>query len=385
MRRTSRIAASAAMAIAASAATLSLAAGNAAAAQAHDYGYGLGQAGAVYVQNDGTSGNAVAVYDRSWDGTLTAAGTYATGGDGGILAGSVADHLGSQNSLVYDADAQQLFAVNAGSDTISSFDVQGDHLRLRQVIGSGGSFPVSIATHGNLVYALNALDGGSIQGYWDFGGRLVPIPGSNRQLGLNPNATPQFVQTPGDIAFSPDGRSLLVTTKANGDAIDVFAVAPDGAPSSSPVVNDEPNAVPFALAFGPGGQLDVGEAGTDAVASFSVGADGTLTPLDSLGTGGAATCWLVADGPVLFAGNAGSATESSVLAAPGGGLTLTATTGTDPGTIDAAVAPDGRYLYVQTGGKGIVDEFRVGFAGALQEIGSVTVPGTAGGEGIAAS
>jgi hypothetical protein len=58
---------------------------------------------------------------------------------------------------------------------------------------------------------------------------------------------------------------------------------------------------------------------------------------------------------------------------------------TDPGTVDASAAAGGRYLYVQTGGSGIVDEFAVGSGAALTEIGAVTVPGAAGGEGIVAS
>ncbi len=39
---------------------------------------------------------------------------------------------------------------------------------------------------------------------------------------------------------------------------------------------------------------------------------------------------------------------------------------------------------MQTGAAGILDEFSVGAQGALSEIGSVTVPGAVGGEGIAA-
>ena len=295
------------------------------------------------------------------------------------------DHLGSQGSLQYDADAGLLFAVNAGSNSVSVFEVHGDQLHLRQVIGSGGEFPVSIAVHGDLVYVLNGKDGGSIQGYRLVGEDLVPIPGSQRSLGLNPLATPQFVNTPGEIAFSPDGRQLLVTTKANTNAIDVFAIGSSGRPSATPVVNTEAGDVPFALAFTSADQVDVGEAGPNAVASFKLSGSGTLTPIDSLGTGGAATCWLIADGPVLFAGNAGSATETSLLSTPSGVLSLTATTATDPGTVDAATSPDGQLLYVQTGGKGIVDEFRVGPAGALTEIGSVTVPDAVGGQGIATS
>jgi hypothetical protein len=52
--------------------------------------------------------------------------------------------------------------------------------------------------------------------------------------------------------------------------------------------------------------------------------------------------------------------------------------------VDAASA-QGRFVYVQTGAAGIVDEFAVGSGGALTSIGSVTVPGGAGGEGIAAA
>jgi 6-phosphogluconolactonase (cycloisomerase 2 family) len=378
-RRLSAVAASTA------ALSLSLAAGSAAASAPSNGHDQVGTNGAVFVQTDNTAGNAIAVYDRGRDGSLSPAGTYSTGGNGGVLGGSQVDHLASQDSLVYDAGAGELFAVNAGSDTVTVFGVRGDRLHRRQITASGGTFPVSIAVHGDLVYVLNALNGGTIQGYRLLDGFLSPVPGSSRSLGLDPTATPQFTTTPGDIAFTPDGRDLLVTTKANTNAIDVFAVDAQGQPAATPVINSEPGTVPFSLAFEGGHQVDVGEAGPNAVASFSLLGDGTLRPLASLGTGGSATCWLVADGNVLFAGNAGSATESSVLDAPSGGLTLTATTTTDPGTVDAASSPGGRYLYVQTGANGIVDEFQVGPAGALTALGSVTVPNAIGGEGIATS
>jgi hypothetical protein len=52
--------------------------------------------------------------------------------------------------------------------------------------------------------------------------------------------------------------------------------------------------------------------------------------------------------------------------------------------VDASAAAGGRFLYVQTGGAGIVDEYAVGSSGALTQIGSVTVPDAVGGEGIVA-
>jgi 6-phosphogluconolactonase (cycloisomerase 2 family) len=341
---------------------------------------------AVFVQTDNTAGNAIAVYDRQPGGTLTPAGTYPTDGLGGVLDGSVVDHLASQNSLVYDSQSNLLFAVNAGSNTVSVFAVNGDHLALRQVISSGGTYPVSVAVHNGLVYVLNALNGGNVNGYYLVGDHLLPIPGSERSLNLNPTSgATQFVMTPGDIAFTPNGAKLLVTTKANTNDIDLFGVNPFGQLSTTPNVNSEPGDVPFALAFEGNNQVAVGEAGTDAVGSFSLGATGTLTPLSSVSTGEMATCWVVADGPWLFAGNAGSGVESSVLDSPSGALTLAGTTPTDGGTVDAAVSPSGNYLYVQTGLNGIVDEFQVGWNGSLTKVGSVTVPNAVGGEGIATS
>ena len=209
----------------------------------------------VFVQTDNPAGNQVVAYDQAADGSLTQAGTYDTGGLGGVLEGSVVDHLASQGSLAYDGDNGLLYAVNAGSNTVSVFSVSGDRLNLRQVIGSGGAFPVSVAVDHGLVYVLNAEQGGSVQGYRSVLGHLLPIPGSGRALGLDPTATPQFVNTPGQVAFSPDGSQLIVTTKANGSAIDVFGVRALGRLSPTPVVNSEPGAVPFAVTFDQRGNL----------------------------------------------------------------------------------------------------------------------------------
>jgi DNA-binding beta-propeller fold protein YncE len=347
---------------------------------APSFGFGAGHA--VFVQTESTSGNHVVSYARAADGTLHLAGSYATGGLGGILAGSVVDHTASQGSLTYDPRHSLLYAVNAGSNTVSVFAVSGDRLALRQVLSSGGTFPVSVAVHGDLVYVLNALDGGSLQGYRVLGGLLAPLPGSGRALGLDPAETPQFTSTPGQVAFTPDGAQLIVTTKNNGNDIDVFGVGFGGRLSTAPAVNAEPGTVPFAISFDQFGHVVIAEAGTNALATFALSGHGTLSQLSAVGTGQAATCWVAQAGPFLFASNAGSADESGFTSSPGGTLSLLGATGTGAGTVDASAA--GGFLYVQTGGAGIVDEFSVGAAGSLTAIGSVTVPDAVGGEGIVA-
>ncbi|MGD0455113.1 MAG: hypothetical protein ABSB69_16105, partial [Solirubrobacteraceae bacterium] len=198
--------------------------------------FAVGTSHAVFVQTDNLKGNQIVVYDRSGEGTLTQAGVYGTGGLGGELEGSVVDHLASQGSLAYDSQDGLLLAVNAGSNTVSVFGVFGDKLALRQVIGSGGTFPVSIAVHEGVVYVLNGLEGGSLQGFAVSAGRLVAIPGSSRALGLSTTEVPQFTHTPGTVVFSPNGSQLIVTTKANGEDVDVFSVSPGGALSTTPAV-----------------------------------------------------------------------------------------------------------------------------------------------------
>ena len=94
-------------------------------ARQHRWPFGHnGASNVVFVQTDNTSGNQVVAYDRANDGALSLAATYATGGLGGQLAGSVVDHLASQGSLAYSSDHGLLFAVNAGSNTVSVFRVQ---------------------------------------------------------------------------------------------------------------------------------------------------------------------------------------------------------------------------------------------------------------------
>ncbi|SDP47307.1 6-phosphogluconolactonase, cycloisomerase 2 family [Nakamurella panacisegetis] len=338
---------------------------------------------AVFVQTDSLTGNAIVAYRAAPDGTLRPAGTYPTGGLGGQLAGSVVDHLASQGSLQWDERHRQLFAVNAGSDTITVFDVRGDALVRSQVVSSGGRFPVSLAVRDDEVYVLNALGGGSIQGFARHDGRLTELPGRHRELGLDPGGAPEFTHTPGQIAVTPDGRDLLVTTKAATSSIDVFPIDRSGRPADQPIVTSLPGAVPFAMAFDGHGRLLVAEAGTNAVATFNIGFDGHLRGVDQASTGQAATCWVVSVGRHIYVSNAGSADLSGFTVDRHGRLVTLGTTGTDSGTVDAAASGDGRYLYVQTGAAGLVDEFAINSGGSLTRIGTVTVPGATGGEGIA--
>jgi 6-phosphogluconolactonase (cycloisomerase 2 family) len=362
------------------------------AASAHDgHGHRKGtgkDAQVVFVQTNQVSGNQIVVYDRADDGTLTPAGTYNTGGNGGAAAGAPSDKLASQGSLVYDAGHSLLFAVNAGSDSISAFRVHGDSLVLEDVVPSGGEFPASIAVQGRLVYVLNSGGSGIVQGFRIADEALIPLPNSARSLGLANAVPPNFLTSPGQVGFTPDGRQLIVTTKASTSTIDVFAVGPNGRLSQSPVANPSATPVPFAFTFDPAGRLVSGEAGASAVTTYTIGSDGTLTGAQSLSDGQVALCWVQAVGGYYYVANTGSNTLSGYQIDAAGQPSLIGATGvvatTEPGPIDLAASSQGAFLYGETGVTSTVDEYHVNVDGTLTKLGAVTglPPGI---EGIAAT
>lgn len=346
-------------------------------------------AGVVFVQNNGAAGNSVTVYDRMGDGTLSAAGTYRTGGLGGSEQGAVVDPLASQGSLTYDARRRLLYAVNAGSNTISVFGVRGDILRLRQILPSGGQFPVSVAVSGDLVYVLDAGGQGAVSGFVTIGRLVAPLPESTRTLGLGNDAVPAFLKAPSQVTISPDRRHLIVATKTH-DTLDVFGLGWLGEPSATPTVNPSVGAVPFALTFDRNGNLQVANASGSA-SSYRIGGDGTLALVSGpVGNGQVATCWSVTVRGRLFTANAGSASISSYRIGSAGELSLLDAVAADThgGPVDLAVSGNGEFLYQQATGAGAIDEYRIHADGSLTGIGAVTglpADNGSGAEGIAAS
>lgn len=344
--------------------------------------------GAVFVETNDLAHNAVIAYSRSADGHLTRVGTYATGGEGAVLGGAVVDPLASQGALTLDRAHHLLYAVNAGSDTVTVFGVRGSSLVRRQVLPSGGDFPVSVSVAGNLVYVLNARDGGSISGYRVVDRQVQPVSGSTRALGLAPNANPEFLQTPSQVAISPDRHAVVVATKTHGELLS-YALGADGRPSASPMTTPS-GTVPFTLNFDRSGTLLVVDA-TGYASSYTVGSKAALS-LDSTAgpTGQAAACWTVLIRGTLYAANAGSNSITAFtehqgtlsIAAP-----IAATTGAGP--IDMAASVNGRFVYQLTGGSGQVDAYVRGADGSLTAIGTVDTGLGAGSgmpvEGIAAS
>ncbi|MEV8393908.1 MULTISPECIES: beta-propeller fold lactonase family protein [unclassified Streptomyces] len=339
---------------------------------------------AVFVQNDRVEGNQVIAYTREADGSLHKRAIYGTGGKGGVLGGSVVDHLASQGSLTYDHHHKLLYAVNAGSNTVTVFAVEGDRLHRKQVIESGGVFPVSVTAHGDRVFVLNAREGGSIQGFRLKEGKLHRVEAWHRALHLNTGAAPEFTHTPGQVAFTPEGDQLVVTTKLGGNSIEIFHLSREGKLSHKPVVDSKPGAQPFGLTFDEQKRLVVADGVENALLTFRIHKDGRTTLVDAAPTGEQATCWVSRTGDHFFASNAGSNTVTRFRQDREARLERLGNTPTGVGTVDSSITPDGHFLYVQTGGAGAVDAFRIHKDGSLTKISTTKVPDGVGGEGIVA-
>jgi 6-phosphogluconolactonase (cycloisomerase 2 family) len=330
--------------------------------------------GAVYTLTNSPAGNAVLAFSRAADGTLTAQGSFATGGNG---SGSA---LGSQGALVLSDDGRRLFAVNAGSNSISLFDVGPGGIALKDTVASGGSTPISLTVHGSVLYVLNAGGSGSISGFAVGKDTLEPIAGSTRPLGTG-SAGPAQVQ------FSPQGDLLVVTEKASS-TIDTYPVG-DGGLAGAPVATPSAGGTPFGFDFDNRGHLLVSEAAGSA-SSYDVTTAGATAVSGAVATHQGAPCWLVAtkNGRYAYAANAGGGSISGFAVGQDGSLTLldptgvTASLGAGSHPLDEAVSGDGRYLYDLADGAHLIGGFRIAADGSLAAAGSVAVP--AGAAGIAA-
>ena len=338
---------------------------------AHD-----GAAGYVYTETNAASGNAVLGFARAQDGTLSAIGTFATGGlgSGGGLA--------TQGEVILAGGAAWLLAVNAGSNDISVFAVNADgSLTLTDREPAWGTRPVSLASHGGLVYVLDAGGAGNVATFALVAGSLTHVAGSDRPL--SGSAT-----NPAELSVSPNGRFVMVTER-NANAIDTYLATPDGG-LRGPVTTASSGPVPYGFAFDRLGHAIVSEAANSALSSYRVSAAGAQVISASVPTGGLAACWVAVtpDGHWAFDANAHGGTISSFVITPNGSLTraasVAAATGAGSAPLDLATSPDGGFLYVNVSGDHAVAGFAIGSGGSLTQVGGLA-PIPAGASGLAAS
>ena len=317
--------------------------------------------GAVFTETNQPFGNFVLAFQRTAQGTLTLVQSVPTGGIGSPVNPPLGiPDLDSEGAVQLASDGDNkacLFAVNAGSNTVSSFAVNPKGLSLADQEPTG-NHPISLTSNqigpNRLVlYVLNSSAGSSsIEGYYVSGScTLTPIPGSFR-------ATTSPESLPAHIAFNQHGQVLTVSERitASGGDLDVFPVDSNGvvgAPMAQPSAGQEP----YGMAWNNADILAVAnQGGADpagsTITTYQLTNDDTLVPLSTAPSPGAACCDVFTDnGSFLYVTNplaqeSGGSSVTAYAVSPDGTLTLVDTQTTTYNAVQDAVSHDSKYLYV---------------------------------------
>ncbi|MFO0872756.1 MAG: hypothetical protein U0575_02125 [Phycisphaerales bacterium] len=311
----------------------------------------------LYTINNDTQRNGIVALAQQPDGTLKelAGSPFPAGGKG--LSGGDIDQQGAirvSNGFV--------LAVNPGSDSIAVLRIGTDGA-LAPVDGSpfasGGSNPVSLATHGDLVYVANQAPdfanpkaAPNITGFrMDKDGRLAPIPGSTITFPAGAG--------PAQVEFNPGGQTLVATAgfqAAATSAVHSYKVMDDGTlkeGAGSPARTGEASGVVGFSWSNDGGGVYVSDFRGSAVSLFDVGQESGAIKLvgKPVGTEQGAACWtaLSADGRTLYVVNFVSNSVSTFDVGAGGRLTLLGSAPRrgvgSPDTKDLIVSADGKFVY----------------------------------------
>lgn len=321
----------------------------------------------VYTESNETGSNRILTYKIRGNGSLEFVGATASGGAG------TGKGLGSQGALVLGDEHGLLFAVNAGSNSVSSFIVNDDgSLTLAHTENSGGSVPNSVTTKGNLLYVLNT-GSDNIHGFLvREDGSLTDIDGSTQSLSGTGVVAPQ-------ISFTPNGDQLIVTEKAT-NKISSFKVRSNGSVWQD-VVTASTGQTPFGFEFSRDRFMIVsnatgGAAGAGSATSYIINNGVPKEINGAIANYQAAPCWVAVTkyGRFAFVTNTTSNSISSYYVSPEGSLTLVneAAASTDNGPVDIVVASNNYFVYDLNGKGQTIGEYHRATMGGLASIGSVS-------------
>ena len=302
--------------------------------------------------------NQIVAYARSAEGVLTQIDVYDTGGLGENIRNSGANPLASQDPLIVSKDNRFVFAVNAGSESISSFVINDDFsltpasLNMSTTGNSNAQNPVTLTIFDDTLYVANSgaffdaegnpattlpdprfRSASSIIGFTvNDDGTLTELAGSE---------IPNIGANAGSIEFSSDGGFLYITERRTNDIVTVEMdenQLPVGVSSRITSITEQP----FGTDLYPTENGDIllisegnnGAPGLSALSSYLIEDSGDLTGIsvssgvagDPLLTGFTFGCWVefveTPTGDFAYVSNTPDGVISSFAVGDEGGLTI---------------------------------------------------------------
>ncbi len=322
--------------------------------------------GYVYTESNDAGTNRILIYRQGFNGRLTPQGSVASGGAG------TGNLFGSQGALVLDDKHAWLYAVNAGSNSVSSFRVGNDGgLTLAHTVASGGTRPVSVTVNKQYLYVVNQVSA-NINGY-KIGndGSLTAIPSTNLALSA-PTADP------GQISFHPNGNILYITER-HTDKITSFQVNGQGV-AHSRTVSASAGITPFGFDFArkymvvANAHMDLPNLG--GASSYSLSNSGSVSAVNgNVANNQTAACWTATTdhGRFAYITNSFSDNISSYYIGPDGIAYLinASEAPTDKRPRDITII-DNFYVYALNVTDHTITEYYRGPLGTLIPIGHVT-------------
>ncbi|MEO8209801.1 MAG: beta-propeller fold lactonase family protein, partial [bacterium] len=323
--------------------------------------------GFIYLQSNEAGLNSILVYKQNNNGSLTLQATVSSGGNGS------GGGLGNQGALTINEKEKWLFAVNAGSNSVSSFRIANSgNLTLAHTISTGGVTPVSVTTNLHYLYVVNA-GSDNVSGFRiGSGGSLTAISGSIQPLSATGTG-------PAQISFSPNGHFLYVTEKAT-NKITTFPVDNNGVAGTGNSISST-GQTPFGFDIARDRYLissnAAGGAPTLSSATSYEGINsGNLSPVNgAVGNNQAAACWVATTehGRFAYVTNTGSDNISSYYVGLFGGLYLIhAAIPTEDAPTEIIVAENNLYVYALNSASHTISGYRRTLLGNLNSIGITT-------------
>jgi DNA-binding beta-propeller fold protein YncE len=190
-------------------------------------------------------------------------------------------------SLAIAPNGRRLYVVNAGSNTISLFNIHlnGELNLISHPIPQAppGTTGVAVSPDGRRLYVTRRDDTIGVFAIEE-SGRLEPLGQPVRLPGCTPSGTPPQPQcSPNWASITPDGHWLYTTNPASGD-VSTFAIGPDGGLTA--VGERVPvGGRPEGIAITPDGRFLYASVNDEnALKAFAIGADGQLRFLGSAPT-----------------------------------------------------------------------------------------------------